>query len=384
MISAHGGELVQRISMGDQLEKDLAKASSLPQIKIADRFVSDIELIANGALSPLTGFMNQADAMAVINDMELADGTLWSIPVVLPLAEEQEALFKPGEEIALTTLSGQVIATMETGQVFELDKEEYASKVYGTSDSEHPGVALISKHGFRCVSGDITLLSRPERESIEEKYYMDPLQTREAFHNRGWRTVVAFQTRNPIHRAHEYIIKSAMEITDGALIHPLVGETKADDIPADVRMQCYEVLIEKYFNPENVYLTVLPAAMRYAGPREAIHHMIMRQNYGCSHMIIGRDHAGVGDYYGTYEAQELVAKIKGRLEIQPLNFEHAFYCKITDATATAKTSPSNITDRVHLSGTKVRQMLKEGVAPPPEFSRPEVAEVLISWATSQK
>ena len=269
---------------------------------------------------------------------------------------------------------------MDTGPLFKLDPKKYVNNIYGSDDQDHPGVKFIEKYGFTFVGGDITLLNRPKRENIAEKYYMDPVRTREAFHNRGWTTVVAFQTRNPIHRAHEYIIKAALEITDGVLIHPLVGETKADDIPADVRMECYEVLIDKYFNHEHAYLTVLPAAMRYAGPREAIHHMIMRQNYGCTHMIIGRDHAGVGDYYGTYEAQELVSTVEDHLEIKPMNFEHAFFCKITQQTATTKTSPSNITDRIHLSGTKVRAMLKEGIAPPPEFTRPEVSDVLIRWA----
>ncbi len=385
MIEAHGvlGKLVNRVAAGDELKKAMQEAADLPQLIIAERFVSDIELITNGALSPLTGFMSKADVDSVVSDMQLADGTLWAIPVVLPVTKDQQKQFNPGDKVTLLNNNKQIIAIMDTKELFTIDPVQYAIKIYGTDDSEHPGIKLIAEHGYDCISGNITLLSRPERETIDEKYYMDPERTREAFHNRGWSTVVAFQTRNPIHRAHEHIIKSAMEIIDGALIHPLVGATKSDDIPANVRMQCYEVLIEKYFNPENVYLTVLPAAMRYAGPREAIHHMIMRQNYGCSHMIIGRDHAGVGDYYGTYEAQELVDTVKDRLKIKPLNFEHAFYCKITETTATSKTSPSNVTDRVHLSGTKVRQMLQEGVAPPPEFSRPEVAKVLIAWATSK-
>ncbi len=303
MIEPHGGKLVNRLMAEEKKKEILDNLDNYFKLKIANRYVSDCEMIAIGGFSPLTGFMGKDEAESVIEKMELLNGLLWGIPIVLPVDEKTAAEFSEGDEIILLDQADRPIALMEVSEKFSLNKENYAQKVYKTTDVNHPGVKALMEAGDVFVGGEIELINRPIRENIAESYFQDPAQTRAEFEKRGWKTVVAFQTRNPIHRAHEYLIKTALESHDGVLIHPLVGETKPDDVPADVRMRAYEVLLDDYFNKERVHLSVLPAAMHYAGPREAIHHMIMRKNYGCSHMIIGRDHAGVGDYYGTYEAQ---------------------------------------------------------------------------------
>jgi len=340
-------------------------------------------MIANGGFSPLNGFMTSSDAEQVINNLQLANGEVWSIPVLLPLAPEYREQVKVGDEIALFDKNDRLISLMIIEETFSLDLENYFQKVYKTNDEAHPGVKAVKDGGDFFIGGElIRLVNRPLRESIAEKYFLDPAQTRKMFADKGWKSVVAFQTRNPIHRAHEYLIKCALESLDGALVHPLVGETKSDDIPADVRMECYEELIDNYFSQDKTALSVLPAAMRYAGPREAVHHMIIRKNYGCTHMIIGRDHAGVGNYYGTYEAQELVDTVAANLEIVPIKFEHSFYCTKCGNMASQKTCPHTSSEHLHLSGTKVRDMLRAGERPPVEFSRGEVADILIKWARS--
>ena len=383
MINPHGGKLVNKIATEEEKEQLLEKIKSLTKIVIPDRYVSDCEMIANGGFSPLEGFMCKEDAENVINNLHLKNGLIWSIPIVLPIPQEIFDSLKIGDEVALFDKNDRPIALMVIEDKFNLDLENYCKNVFKTTDIEHPGVKVVKNAGNNFIGGEIVrLINRPLREGIDEKYYLDPSEVREIIKNKGWKRVVAFQTRNPIHRAHEYIIKVALEPMDGVMIHPLVGETKPDDIPANVRMQCYETLINNYFNKEKVNLSVLPASMHYAGPREAIHHMLMRKNYGATHMIIGRDHAGVGDYYGTYEAQEFVDKYSDELGIQPLKFEHSFYCKKCENMASAKTCPHPKEDHVHLSGTKVRAMLREGKRPPKEFSRPEVADILIKWATS--
>jgi sulfate adenylyltransferase len=382
MIKPHGGKLVNKLPHSEkEREELLKKAKTLKKIPVRDRYVSHCEMIAIGGYSPLNGFLTKEEAESVIKDLHLTNGLLWSIPILLPVEEEIWNNLKVGDEIAIYDKYDRPIAIMVIEDKFSLDLDFYCKNVFKTTDDNHPGVAFVKRDGNKFVGGEIViLLNRPKRENIDEKYYFDPTQTREIFEKKGWKKIVAFQTRNPIHRAHEYIIKCALETMDGAFIHPLVGETKADDIPADVRMKCYEVLIENYFNKDKVHLSVLPAPMHYAGPREAVHHMLMRKNYGATHMIIGRDHAGVGNYYGTYEAQEFVEQFVDELEIQPLKFEHAFYCTKCENMATAKTCPHSKEFHIHLSGTKVRQMLREGKKPPKEFSRPEVAEVLIQWA----
>lgn len=382
MNQPHGGKLVNKIAEGKRKEELEAKAKKLFQLTIEDRYGADVEMIAIGAFSPLEGFMGKADSESAIEKMKLVNGLAWGIPILLPAGDKYDEI-KTGEEIALLDKGGRVLAIMTVDEKFELDLQNLSQKCFKTTEDKHPGVAAILKGGNKFIAGPLEMVNRPLRkEDINEKYFLDPSETRAEFEKRNWKTIVAFQTRNPIHRAHEYLIKCAQEIVDGALIHPIVGETKSDDIPAPVRMKCYEALIDNYFNPDNTKLSVLPTAMRYAGPREAINHTIIRKNYGCTHMIIGRDHAGVGNYYGTYEAQELMDKVGSEIGIQILKFENTFWCKNTESMASSKTAPKN-PEMVSLSGTKVREMLANGKRPPSEFSRPLVADILIEWATSK-
>lgn len=382
MNQPHGGTLINRIATEERKKELTEKAKKLYQLTIEDRYGADVEMIAIGAFSPLTGFMGKADSESIIEKMEFTNGLAWGIPILLP-AGDKFAEIKKGEEIALLDKAGRVLAVMTVNEKFELDLANLSQKCFKTTEDKHPGVKAILSGGNKFIAGPLEMVNRPLRnEKIDEKYYLDPSETRAEFERRNWNTIVAFQTRNPIHRAHEYLIKCAQEIVDGALIHPIVGETKADDIPAPVRMKCYEVLIAGYFNPDNTKLSVLPTAMRYAGPREAINHTIIRKNYGCTHMIIGRDHAGVGSYYGTYEAQEMMDIMAPRIGMQILKFENTFYCAETQTMASSKTSPKDAT-QLSLSGTKVRAMLSNGERPPVEFSRAEVADILIEWATNK-
>jgi len=382
MNQPHGGELVNRIATSTRKEELETEAKRLFQLTIEDRYGADVEMIAIGAFSPLTGFMGKADAESVIENMQLTSGLAWGIPILLPAGEQYNNI-KKDQEIALLDKEGRVLAVMIVEEKFELDLNNLAQKCFKTTEDKHPGVQAILKGGNKFIAGPLEMVNRPLRhEEINEKYFLDPSETRAEFAKRGWKTIVAFQTRNPIHRAHEYLIKCAQEIVDGALIHPIVGETKSDDIPAPVRMRCYEALISNYFNADNTMLSVLPTAMRYGGPREAINHTVIRKNYGCTHMIIGRDHAGVGSYYGTYEAQELMDKVGGKIGMQILKFENTFWCVNTESMASSKTAPKD-PEIVSLSGTKVREMLRSGVRPPKEFSRPLVADILIEWAMAK-
>ncbi|MEA5572385.1 sulfate adenylyltransferase [Calothrix sp. UHCC 0171] len=375
-IAPHGGELVNRIATPAQREEFLSKADYLPSVQLDERAVSDLEMIAIGGFSPLTGFMNQADYNGVVEDMHLANGTAWSIPVTLSVTEDIAASLKEGSYVRLNNPAGKYIGVLHLTEKYTYDKQREAIKVYRTDEEKHPGVKVLYNQGAIHLAGDVLLFQRGAHP-LFPKYQIDPVASRQMFAEKGWRTIVGFQTRNPIHRAHEYIQKCAMETVDGLFLHPLVGATKEDDIPADVRMRCYEILLENHYPKERVILAINPAAMRYAGPREAIFHALVRKNYGCTHFIVGRDHAGVGDYYGTYDAQYIFDEFApGELGITPMMFEHAFYCLRTKQMATTKTSPSTPEERVHLSGTKVREMLRRGELPPPEFSRPEVAAEL--------
>jgi len=375
-IPPHGGHLINRIATLDQRQEFFDKAVTLPRVQLDERSLSDLEMIAIGGFSPLTGFMNRDDYKSVVADMHLSNGLPWSIPVTLPVSQAVADRLQEGSLVRLDSPNGEFVGILELTEKYSYSKEIEAVNVYGTDDLNHPGVQVVDKSGPINLAGPVWLMERLDHP-LFPNYQIDPAKSRALFHEKGWKTIVGFQTRNPIHRAHEYIQKCALEIVDGLFLHPLVGATKEDDIPADVRMRCYEILLQKYFPQDRVILAINPSAMRYAGPREAIFHALIRKNYGCTHFIVGRDHAGVGDYYGTYDAQHIFDEFDpAALGIIPMKYEHAFYCSLTGQMATTKTSPSLPEQRVHLSGTKVRQMLREGKLPPPEFSRPEVAAEL--------
>ena len=371
-IAPHGGRLVNRCD-------DALDEGGLPRITLSVRQRADLDLIAVGAMSPLEGFMDRATYESVLTDMRLPSGLAWPIPITLAGPDVKLSEVAAADQVELVDAQGNFVGVMDVTDRYTTDPQREARLVYGTDDPAHPGVASLYEHGTTCLAGPVRVTRRMELEPGAGERLLDPAIARARFAERGWSRVVGFQTRNPIHRAHEYITKVALETVDGLFLQPLVGATKSDDVPATVRMRCYEILMEHYYPADRVVLGVLPAAMRYAGPREAILHALMRQNYGCTHFIVGRDHAGVGDYYGTYDAQKIFTGItREELAIQPVFFEHAFWCTVTGGMATTKTSPSAPEQRIFLSGTKVREMLRNGDAPPPEFTRPEVARELVA------
>jgi sulfate adenylyltransferase len=365
LIEPHGGTLVDR---GGERPDGL---DSLEVVTLTGREVSDLDMLASGALSPLEGFLGREDYESVVESMHLAGGLPWALPVCLAVDEAPS-----GDRVALADERGRTLAVLEVGEVYDYDKEREAENCFRTTDDAHPGVARLYAQKPKYLAGRVLVFERPEPSFPE--LALDPAETRTAFAERGWKRVVGFQTRNPIHRAHEYLTKVALETVDGLLVHPLVGDTKGDDVPAGVRVDCYRVLLDGYYPDDRVLLSAFPAAMRYAGPREAIWHAICRKNYGCSHFIVGRDHAGVGDYYGTYDAQLIFDEFEPHeLDIEPMFFEHSFFCRACGTMASAKTCPHDKEEHVFLSGTKVREMLGAGDVPPEEFTRREVAEVLI-------
>ncbi|MBN1296799.1 sulfate adenylyltransferase [bacterium] len=377
LISPHGGRLINRILTGSERLEAIDLAKSLKKITLNSREIADLEMISNGAFSPLQGFVNSKDYESILHSMHLTNGLPWTIPVTLSLPASGKEKINEGDLLAMYGVGDTCLGILDVEEIYPADKAREALQVYKTQDEAHPGVAALLQQGDYYVAGKISLFDRIVHSDLT-RYRLDPRETRVLFEQKGWSTIAAFQTRNPVHRAHEYIQKCAMEIVDGLLLHPLVGATKSDDIPADVRMKCYEVILEHYYPKDRVVLSVMPANMRYAGPKEAIMHAIIRKNYGVSHFIVGRDHAGVGNYYGTYDAHYIFREFDPKaIDITPLFFDYTFFCKKCGGMASTKTCPHDKDQHIMLSGTKVRELLKQGIIPPDEFTRPEVAQVLI-------
>jgi sulfate adenylyltransferase len=378
LIAPHGGTLINRILTGDARDAAIERAHSLERIALTDTNLADLEMLATGSLSPLTGFLTQKDYQSVVRDMRLANGLPFSIPVTLAVSAEQAARIAIGSQVALAE-GERVLALLDVADKYTYDREDEAANVYRTTEAAHPGVARLYAQGEVLIGGDVHVIELPSRAATEfSDLRYTPAESRRIFAERGWKRVVGFQTRNPIHRAHEYIQKTALEIVDGLLLHPLVGETKSDDIPADVRIESYRAIVDAYYPAARVLLAVFPASMRYAGPREAIFHAIARKNYGCTHFIVGRDHAGVGKYYGSYDAHHIFEQFTSEeIGITPLFFEHTFYCRTCGGVVSLKTCPHDASHHVALSGTQVREMLARGEDLPPEFTRPEVSRILM-------
>jgi sulfate adenylyltransferase len=373
----HGGSLINRLLEGEAIQYWAGESKKLPSLTLSPRALSDLELIATGAFSPLQGFLTQADYRSVVQQMRLANGLPWTLPISLAITRTDAAPLREGYPVALRTGDGALAAILHLEELYSYDRHEEAKKVYRTEETAHPGVAVLMSQGELLAGGKIDLLQRTISRQFPH-HHLDPAQTRQLFTDKGWKRIVAFQTRNPIHRAHEYIQKCALETVDGLLVHPIVGEVKGDDLPAELRMRCYTALLDNYYPKDRTVLSVFPAAMRYAGPREAIFHALARKNYGCTHFIVGRDHAGVGNYYGTYDAQQIFFEFtEEELGIRPLFFDHTFYCRKCLGVTSSKTCPHDSSYHVVLSGTKVREMLRAGQMPPAEFTRPEIAQILI-------
>lgn len=384
LVPPHGGKLTPVLLPKEQRADALAKAKTLPVIRMSSRESSDLLMIGMGAFSPLTGFMNKADYESVVSTKHLANGLAWPIPITLSVTKEQAAALKEGMEVALVDdETDTYVGILTVEDKYEYDKTKECKEVFFTDDMEHPGVQKVMAQGDVNVGGSVVTFSQMGYATKYADYYATPEETRKLFDEKGWRTVAAFQTRNPLHRSHEFLCKIGNEICDGLLIHPIVGKLKPGDIPAEVRLECYKVLLENYFNQKNAVMRVYPMEMRYAGPSEGILHAIFRQNFGCSHILVGRDHAGVGSYYGAYQAQELFDQFKpGEIICQPIKVTASFHCYKCNGMTTEKTCPHGPEDRLSISGTKLRGMLAAGELPPAEFSRPEVLKILMKYYQS--
>ncbi len=373
-ISPHGGTLINCFS--DNLDGLSQEANKLTSITVTKRVLCDLEMLAIGAFSPLKGFTGEKDYKSILESMRLSSGLIWPVPITLQVNEETYNNIKNKNKIVLKNEKGESVAVLSITEIYKADLEKEALSVFKTNELKHPGVKYLFESGNYCIAGEVKVLKHTYDEFTE--YNTGCEGTRKAFKEKGWKRIVAFQTRNPVHRAHEYLLKVALETVDGLLLHPTMGETKDDDIPADIRMKCYREILDKYFPKNRTMLVVMPASMRYAGPKEAILHAIIRKNYGCTHFIVGRDHAGVGNYYGTYDAQKIFDEFKPEeIGITPIFFEHSFYCRACNSMASYKTCPHDSSEHLILSGTKVREMLKAGQILPEEFTRPEIAKILI-------
>ena len=381
LVPPHGGVLKPLMLEGAELQQEIEKAKSLPQVRLSSRETSDLIMMAVGAFSPLTGFMKEADYKGVVDKMRMQDGTLWPIPITLSAPKEQADSLAIGSEVALVDdETNELMGSMVIEEKYTYDKKHEAKMVFRTEDEAHPGVAKVYAQHDILLAGPVKAFSEGPYPKTYGEHYGRPAETRKLFEEKGWKTVAAFQTRNPIHRSHEYCTKIALEVCDGLFIHPLVGKLKAGDIPGEIRMKCYEELLDNYYPQERVALKVYPMEMRYGGPREAVLHAVFRQNYGCSHLIIGRDHAGVGSYYGPFDAQTIFEEIdRDDLYIKPLNIDWTFWCHKCDGMASMKTCPHGKDDRVLISGTKLREMLDNGEMPPKEFTRPEIGQILMDY-----
>lgn len=374
LIPPHGNVLVNRVLSETHAAEAVKRAESLFSLTLNAEQVKDIKNIARGVLSPLTGFMNEADFVRVVEDMKLADGTVWPIPFVLHVTDEQAEQMKTGDEVALKDEAGTVVGMLHVGDKYTFDPAHVSRFVFGTEDREHPGVARWFGMNKNLVGGNIDLI-----DNSKEPFYdvnLDPAETRYLFQARGWKTVVGFQTRNVPHRAHEYLQRCALEIVDGLFINPIIGKKKEGDFRDEVIIKSYNYMIENFFPRDRAVFSILPARMNYAGPREAVLHAIIRKNFGCTHFVVGRDHAGVGDYYGTYEAHEIFDTIED-IGIQILRFEHGFFCHVCEGVASTKTCGHTDDDRVPPSGTKIRNLLTEKKPVPAEIMRPQIVDLLL-------
>jgi sulfate adenylyltransferase len=379
LVPPHGSDAVRPLLEPPAARaQGLERAGSLKKIALDSRAVSDVLMMGMGAYTPLDGFMGQDDWHGTCVDMRLSGGLFWPIPITLPVAQDVAGSIRAREEVALTDGdSGELLAIMEVREKYAIDRAVEARNVYGTTDARHPGVAKVMTQGEVNLAGPVSVLSEGEYARLYPALYVRPLEARAMFGERGWSRIAAFQTRNPMHRSHEYLVKIALELLDGVFIHQVLGKLKPGDIPAEVRTRAVAAMVDNYFRPASVIQAGYPIEMRYAGPREALLHALIRQNFGCSHLIVGRDHAGVGDYYGPYDSQLIFDQLwDGALRTQALKLDVTFYCRRCAMMATARTCPHDPQFQIAISGTRLRQMLSTGVEVPPEFSRPEVVEIL--------